>query len=79
MAAPLKRCRICGAPVFWIKTDNGKPTLCGADEFYYRAEPKGELFITPGGLCVRGREVTRKEEASGIAYRPHRGCGKEET
>ena len=76
--AAMKKCRICGAPVFWIITDNGKPTLCGADEFWYRADPRGELLVTPLGLCVRGREVGTRAEASGIAFRPHRGCVKEE-
>ena len=41
----IKKCKFCGAPIVWLKTQNGRAMPCDADAVKYQENYKGKDVI----------------------------------
>ena len=56
-------CKSCGAPIVWIKTQNGKNMPCDADAVEYQENYKGKsTIVTEDGRVLK---VTKIDRAGG--------------
>ena len=52
---PVRRCRICGEPILFIRTTAGKPMPVNAEPDYYIPSPAGDrAYVTDTGEVVWG-------------------------
>lgn len=50
----IKKCKYCGAPIVWIKTQNGRAMPCNADAVQYQNTRGGkDIVVTAEGKVVR--------------------------
>lgn len=48
------KCKYCGAPIVWIKTQNGRSMPCDANAVQYQNARGGkDVVVTPEGKVVR--------------------------
>lgn len=67
----VKNCRLCGAPITFIRTRKGKAMPCNAYALPYQADPDGpENIMTAQGDLVRGRWIN-EGKSDGVGYKPH--------
>lgn len=68
----LSRCRSCGAPIIWIKTENNRNMPCNPERVMYRAVRGGrERIVTDSGKIEVSELVTDPTQADGEGYIPH--------
>lgn len=49
------KCKYCGAPIVWVKTENGRDMPCEAEEVKYQHNRRGKsLIVTKDGKVIRG-------------------------
>lgn len=66
------KCRACGAPIMWIKTQTGKAMPCDAKVKWYIASPKGsQKVVLITGEVVTGEFTDDPKTATGIGYISH--------
>lgn len=55
----IKKCKYCGAPIVWIKTQNGRSMPCDANAVQYANTRGGkDIVVTPEGKVVRVSVIT---------------------
>lgn len=71
-------CKSCGAPIVWIKTQNGKNMPCDADAVEYQENYKGKsTVVTEDGRVLKATIIDRtgggllSPVIDGKGYIPH--------
>ncbi len=71
-------CKSCGAPIVWIKTQNGKNMPCDADAVEYQENYKGKsTVVTEDGRVIKATIIDRagggflSPVIDGKGYIPH--------
>lgn len=66
------KCRGCGAPIVWIRTQSGKSMPCNADPVIYRqrAGAAGKI-VTPNGEVLSCDFDITINQATGVGYISH--------
>lgn len=65
-------CRVCGAPLKWIRTRKGKNMPCNAQPMPFWASDAGKTSVmTEAGDMVRCNLQGEPGKESGAGYRPH--------
>lgn len=66
------KCRGCGAPIVWIRTQGGKSMPCDPGSVLYRqrARAAGKIITTNGEVLSCDLNVS-PEEATGLGYISH--------
>lgn len=66
------KCRACGAPIVWVRTQAGKAMPCDAKVRWYTAAPNGRLkFVLITGEVVAGELAEDLKNATGIGHISH--------
>ena len=67
-----KRCRYCGAPIFYLVNKNKKYVPCDSKSVRFIPDEGGkDIVFTPGGVEYRGEIVTDKQHGALIGYTSH--------
>ena len=54
----VKKCKFCGAPIVWLKTQNGRPMPCNADAVKYQENYKGkDVIVLSDGKVIKATVV----------------------
>lgn len=54
----IKKCKFCGAPIVWLKTQNGRPMPCNADAVKYQENYKGkDVIVLSDGKVIKATVV----------------------
>ncbi len=54
----IKTCKFCGAPIVWIKTQNGRSMPCDANAVQYQNARGGkDVIVTPEGKVIRAAVI----------------------
>ena len=54
----IKKCKFCGAPIVWLKTQNGRPMPCDADAVKYQENYKGkDVIVLSDGKVIKATVV----------------------
>lgn len=52
------KCKFCGAPIVWIKTQNGRSMPCDANTIQYQNARGGkDVIVTPEGKVIRAAVI----------------------
>lgn len=55
----IKKCKFCGAPIVWIKTQNGRSMPCNAEAVEYQDNRVGkDIVVTPEGKVIKVMVIT---------------------
>lgn len=66
-------CRACRAAIVFIRLPSGKNMPCDSRAVFYKKtdDGRGAILYKKTGTQIRGEVVESREEADGIAWRPH--------
>lgn len=54
----VKKCKFCGAPIVWLKTQNGRAMPCDADAVKYQENYKGkDVIVLSDGKVIKATVV----------------------
>lgn len=54
----IKTCKFCGAPIVWLKTQNGRPMPCNAAAVKYQENYKGkDVIVLSDGKVIKATVV----------------------
>lgn len=54
----IKKCKFCGAPIVWLKTQNGRPMPCDAAAVKYQENYKGkDVIVLSDGKVIKATVV----------------------
>lgn len=54
----IKKCKFCGAPIVWLKTQNGRPMPCNAAAVKYQENYKGkDVIVLSDGKVIKATVV----------------------
>lgn len=54
----VKKCKFCGAPIVWLKTQNGRPMPCDAAAVKYQENYKGkDVIVLSDGKVIKATVV----------------------
>ena len=54
----IKTCKFCGAPIVWLKTQNGRPMPCDAAAVKYQENYKGkDVIVLSDGKVIKATVV----------------------
>ena len=54
----IKKCKFCGAPIVWLKTQNGRAMPCDADAVKYQENYKGkDVIVLSDGKVIKATVV----------------------
>lgn len=54
----IKKCKYCGAPIVWIRTQNGRSMPCDANAVQYQnARGAKDVIVTPEGKVIRAAVI----------------------
>lgn len=54
----VKKCKFCGAPIVWLKTQNGRPMPCNAAAVKYQENYKGkDVIVLSDGKVIKATVV----------------------
>lgn len=66
-------CKSCGAPIVWIKTQNGRSMPCDVPAVDYQENYKGSsLIVTDDGRVRRATIIKKTDNLVGLATRNKR-------
>lgn len=56
----IKKCKYCGAPIVWVKTQNGRSMPCDAKPVQYQNARGGkDVIVLSDGKVIRAAVITR--------------------
>lgn len=68
----MARCKLCGAPIVWLKTQAGKATPCDAQPVAYWEKPMAtKRAYTKDGRLIRAIFDGEPGTQDGMGYIPH--------
>lgn len=68
----MAKCRSCGAPIIWIKTQGGKSMPCDPDLTMYWQKPGAAgKIVTPNGEVISCTFTGDMRHATGLGYVSH--------
>lgn len=54
----IKKCKFCGAPIVWLKTQNGRPMPCNTEAVKYQENYKGkDVIVLSDGKVIKATVV----------------------
>ncbi len=54
----IKKCKFCGAPIVWLKIQNGRPMPCNAETVKYQENYKGkDVIVLSDGKVIKATVV----------------------
>ncbi len=66
------KCRGCGAPVLWLKTESGKSMPVDPEKvMYWKVRGGKKRIVTPNGETVACELSGDLQDATGMGYVPH--------